>query len=161
MISFGRIASVSISLEEAWKLSLELPSIRDVFESQAEAFNWSHDFEFGPFWAYWFTRNVILDRWFVAEELIQTDDDVFKLYNNLISNYKSMGILGWTTQDDPEFEFDSNGRIVKHKVMLIRDEMQFNGLRDSPSDRVAELAAHADKIAGIMDAYRRQKKSQN
>jgi hypothetical protein len=66
---YGQIADANIHID-AWKLSQQVPTIREDYEGQADLYQWPEayrQFSVSPHWAYWFARHVICDHWPGAE----------------------------------------------------------------------------------------------
>lgn len=164
--NYGRIADGKTPLDDAWKLCKAHPEIKEDFEGQMKIYQWDN-VRFAPddpFWAYWFARHVVKDEWIPGEDLILTNDAVWKAYVQYTEHMRAFGCLGHTLREHPDFVVDewgiiqgwkydrgpvlSGGRMAKRKTLVER-------FGTDDADVIA------DRIAVEMDDFRKQRKLRN
>jgi hypothetical protein len=142
----GIHADANTSIEAAWALANATPILREDFQAQAVVYGWIEPynrFEVSPHWAYWFARQVIMDHWPPAEDLIRQDQGVWHNYQRYVGALKACGIVGCSTREHQEVVVDVHGQLVEWK-----------GKKQS-----AEVVS-ADRVAERVAAFRRNRKKQ-
>ncbi len=160
--NYGRIADGKTPIDVAWTLCEKHPEIREDFEGQVKTYKWENArFEpDNPFWAYWFARNVVKDEWLPGEDLILTDNAIWKTYVQYTENMRACGCLGHTLREDPDFVVDQWGIIQGWRPGRgpVTDGGKM-GQRKAPVERFGtNAAAVADRIAQQMEDFKKQRK---
>lgn len=157
---YGKIADGNASIEAVWKTCQNHPIIRLDFENQAKVYGWKPEYtEFSitnPFFVYWLARNVIKDEWIPGEDVIMTDDVVWKTYIAYTENMKATGSLGWSIKENKDFVIDINGQIRGWKPgqgPVVARRMTLANRFGS-----GDAAVIADRIAEQMREFKNKKK---
>lgn len=160
--NYGRIANGKISVADAWELYSKHQEICKDFErrTKCDGTQYSPDH---PFWAYWFAKNVIQDEWLPGEDVIIKDANVWKKYVQYTENLKALDMLGWTLQENRDFVTDFYGIIKGWKPGRGPVTGSKMAKRTTLTERfgVGDAAAAADRIAEMVQDFKKQRKLKN
>ncbi len=114
-----KFATQIISMADAQALYHQKPDLEAEYQRQALSVASCFDNQppdiHTPYWAYWFARHVVCDRWPAGEELIGADTRVQGWYQGYLDNLAALDILGATTREETDFQQDAQGRLVARR----------------------------------------------
>lgn len=136
-----------------WNDIITSPDLAARYTATASQFNWP---AFGQhaYFAYWYARFVVGDRWPEGEPIINQDQTVAKHYRSYLGVLG--GLVGWSTREDSLFNIDSNGRILGWKPG--KKPLESQPTPKLKRRRKLDVDAIAAKVEAHMAEIKRQKK---
>lgn len=150
--------NADILLNEGWAVC-QAPEYRSRFEQYVRQYNLPYTWDQTPFWAYWFSRQIIGDYWPPGEPLIGSDPATLRAYRSYVGVLRQLQILGHTIRPSSEFLVGPDGRIVGRKDEARPDSFE---AQEGPREHVpsvfgdATLEEHADRIAKVVKKIKRR-----
>lgn len=107
--------SASITIDEALELMRLDQNLCDSYVTETSCSEYP-----SPFWAYWFARRIICDKWITAEDLISTNHEINKLYHGFLFTLSECDMIGASLETHTQYQVDDYGIMIQSRFPIVQ-----------------------------------------